>query len=103
MSEKLQSNQFKKFLQTGSENFSDDEKLEVATACIMSFVQDNFTGPDIKKTFEINFDQERWKIERISANGIEFNENFKNLSLLIIARNFLDDLLTKHPNDLVSF
>jgi hypothetical protein len=98
----LKADKFKSFLKTGSENFDKNEKLDVAIACLLSFAQDNFTGPDLKESFEIISDDERWKIDRISTDGIEYNENIRNLPLLIIARNFLDDLIQNFPNDLVN-
>lgn len=100
--DQLQSGEFKKFLQTGSENFAKEEKLNIALACLLAFIQDNFTGPDVKESFEIHVDQEKWKIDRIAVDGIEYNENIRNLSLLMIANNFLNDLLEQFPFDLVN-
>ena len=107
--EVLESEDFVKFLSTGVENYEKNEKLGVAVACLMAFVQDNFTGPDVidpLKEFRlktINGDnQERWKLDRISIDGIEINPNIRHIPLLIIGRNFLEDLYEQFPSDLVS-
>lgn len=100
---------FKHFLATGSDTFNENEKLAVSIASLLAFVQDNFTGPDLfllsdsikfQKTFE-NM-HERWNAEGIAVDGIEINPNVRNVPLLIIAKNFLEDLLELHPSDLVS-
>lgn len=75
----------------------------------MAFTQDNFTGPDLIEnsdnfrfqTFEGNND-ERWKVDSISVDGIEINANIRHIALLITSRNFLEDLHAQFPSDLVS-
>lgn len=105
----LESDEFKSFSATGREQFDKDTKLGLAIACLMAFIQDNFTGPNLyeSSTDSIQlqtFDDknERWKVERISVDGIEINTNINNLTLLIISRNFLEDLAEQFPSDLVS-
>lgn len=104
--EVLQGEQFSKFLLTGKEEFDKDFKLAVSAACLLAFTQDNFTGPDIDEDGESfrleSFDNERWKTDRISVDGIELNANVKNITLLIVTQNFLEDLLELSPDDLVS-
>lgn len=105
----LESDDFKSFLATGTESFDKDYKLGVAVACLMAFTQDNFTGPDLFEssnnfrfqTFEGNND-ERWKVDSISVDGIELNANIRHIALLITSRNFLEDLHSQFPSDLVS-
>lgn len=103
----LENSKFKSFLDSGEESFGKDQKLGFAVACLLAFVQDNFTGPDLKagetyrfKTFED--DQNRWNDDRISIDGIEINANIRNISLLVISRNFLEDLAEQFPTDLVN-
>lgn len=81
----------------------------MSVACLMAFVQDNFTGPDLDKSSEEfrlkTFDEsneERWNVDRISIDGIELNTNIRHIPLLIISRNFLEDLYAQFPSDLVS-
>lgn len=107
--EVLESENFTKFLLTGDENFEKYQKLGMAVACLMAYVQDNFTGPDLIescKEFRLKTvygsNQERWSIERISIDGIELNPNVRHIPLLIISRNFLEDLYEEFPADLVS-
>lgn len=104
----LENSEFKSFLDTGKEAFDKDQKLGFAAACLLAFIQDNFTGPDLEsgesfrfKTFED--DQNRWNADRISIDGIEINANIRNITLLIICRNFLEDLAEQFPSDLVNF
>lgn len=102
----IDSDEFKKFLTSGVEDFDKDRKLGLAVACLLAFVQENFTGPDLFESpesirFETFGEQEKWKAERISVDGIEFNANIRNITLLIISRNFLDDLHEQFPEDLV--
>jgi hypothetical protein len=101
--EVLEKSEFKSFLATGNEKFDKNEKLGVAVACLFAFIQDNFTGPDIDEIRFESFESEKWKIERIAVDGIEINANIRNISLLLIARNFIEDLVNEFPSDLVSF
>lgn len=100
----LENTEFQKFMKTGNESFTKDQKLGFAVACLLTFIQDNFTGPDLEsfrlKTF--NNSEERWKIERISIDGIEVNANIRTVSLLVVSKNFLEDLAEQFPSDLVS-
>lgn len=99
---------FKSFLATGNESFETNHKLGTAAACLLAFLQDNFTGPDLVDSEKFRFqsfdnkNQERWSTERISIDGIELNANIKSIPLLITSRNFLEDLLEQNPQDLVS-
>jgi hypothetical protein len=104
----LQSEDLKQFLTSGNDNFDDERKFTISIACLLAFVQHNFTGPDVKvdeKSFRFaaNDSDEKWKTESVFMDGIEINVNMKLLPLLIISRNFLRDLHSKHPQDLVSF
>lgn len=106
----IESEDFERFLDTGVDKFEDDRKLGVAVACLLAFIQENFTGPDLFESSEsIRFqticddEQEKWKIDRISIDGIELNANIRNIALLVISRNFLDDLDKKFPDDLVGW
>ena len=103
----MTSDDFKHFLTTGSESFNKDRKLALSVACLMTFIQDNFTGPDLDLSEDFfrfkTFDDEKWKLDRISVDGIELNGNIRHISLLIIAKNFLEDLIQQFPEDLVSF
>lgn len=70
-------------------------------------MQENFTGPDLFPSsnairFETINENERWKIDTISIDGIELNVNIRNITLLVISRNFLEDLAEQFPEDLVS-
>lgn len=105
----IESDDFKSFLNTGVDKFDNDRKLGVAVACLLAFIQENFTGPDLFESSEsIRFEticddeQEKWKIDRISIDGIELNANIRNIALLVISRNFLDQLDKQFPEDLVS-
>lgn len=105
----IESDDFQSFLGTGVEKFDKDRKLGVAVACLLAFIQENFTGPDLFESSEsIRFqticdeEEEKWNIDRISIDGIELNTNIRNIALLVISRNFLDQLDKQFPEDLVS-
>lgn len=103
----LQSEDLKQFLISGNDNFDDERKLKISIACLFKYIQQNFTGPDVQLEDEsfkfVANDDERWKNESLHVDGIELNVNMKLASLLIISRNFIEDLHSKHPQDLVSF
>lgn len=103
----LENSEFKSFLDTGKEAFNKDQKLGLAAACLLVFIQDNFTGPDLESGESFRFktiedDQNKWNVDRISIDGIEINANIRNITLLIISRNFLEDLAEQFPSDLVN-
>lgn len=104
--EVLEREDFKGFLeQQGSENFDKEHKLGFAVAALLAFTQDNFTGPDITAAqldFKSFKNDSRWNIERIAVDGIEWNANARNIALLVVSRNFLEDLIAAFPSDLVS-
>lgn len=92
---------------TGINKFDKDQKLVVAIACLLAFTQENFTGPDLFESsnsirFESFGEESRWKIDKILIDGIELNANIRNIALLIISKNFFDDLTQDFPGDLVS-
>lgn len=100
----LEDEDFKRFLELGNESFDRNQKLGYAAAALLLFTQDNFTGPDIAVNsvrFESFKDNNRWTIERIAVDGIEWNANIRNIALLIVSRNFLEDLSAAYPSDLV--
>lgn len=100
----LERDDFKEFLVTGEEKFDKNQKLGVSAACLLSYIQSNFTGPDLQESSDFRLQtitDERWKVDRISIDGIEINANMKHIELLIISRNFLEDLFTENPSELV--
>ncbi|KAG5671578.1 hypothetical protein PVAND_001771 [Polypedilum vanderplanki] len=100
--ENIESLQFKEFIQSGKENFDKDTKLLYAISCILLFVQENFTGPNIEQNClqTINDHDDRWKIDSLFSDGIELNANIKQHKLLLISRNFINDLKNLYPDDL---
>lgn len=103
--EVLESEDFKDFLLQGSENFDKNKKLGIAVAALLAFSQDNFTGPDITVSsirFKSFDGDNRWNVDKIAVDGIEWNANIRNIALLIVSRNFLEDLSASFKDDLVS-
>lgn len=95
--------EFNTFILNGSENFDKNDKLDIAIACLMTYIQDNFTGPDVTPIQLGKVFEEKLKCsDRIVIDGIEFNENMRNIPLLLIARSFLNSLTEAFPDDLVS-
>lgn len=69
----------------------------------MTYIQDNFTGPDVSPIkLGKEFEEKMKCSDRITIDGIEFNENMRNIPLLLIAQSFLINLTEAFPNDLVS-
>lgn len=105
----LESETFQDFLlDPENESFDKDEKLVYAISCLLTFVQENFTGSN--KNFDssalINFNrletlQSNWNVEKLSVDGIEIHSTIKYVELLLIARNFIDELIKLHPSDLL--
>lgn len=69
----------------------------------MTYIQDNFTGPDVKPIqLGKEFTEKLKCSDRITVDGIEFNENMRNIPLLLIAQSLLNHLTAAFPDDLVS-
>jgi hypothetical protein len=103
----LNSDDLKQFLQTGNDDFDDERKLKISIACLFEFLKHNFTGPNSKldeENFRFSADgcDNKWKNESTCIDGIEMNANIKFVPLLIIAKNFIEDLNSKYPQGLVS-
>lgn len=104
----MQSEDFQNFLKTNKESFTDDEKLCIAIACLLTFTQENFTGPDVniaesslQFSSPADSDESKWKFDRIMADGVEYNVNMKLMVCLVVAKHFLEDLFNKHQQNLV--
>lgn len=69
----------------------------------MTYIQDNFTGPDVTPIqLGKEFEEKLKCSDRITVDGIEFNENMRNIPLLLIAQSLLNHLTAAFPDDLVS-
>lgn len=97
--EVLQSNSFQNFVKTGEELNSNDDKLTIAVACLLTFTQQNFTGPDIELADE--FLQFADDSSMMMVDGIEYNVNMKLMNCLVTARNILQELFAANPENLV--
>lgn len=98
----LESEGVKSYLETGSGEFGNDDKLAISVACMLTFIQDNFTGPDLNEAFQLKTFDDKENAERILIDGIELNANIRHISLLTFSGKILDQLVQEFPSDLVS-
>lgn len=98
----LESEGVKSYLATGSAEFDNDDKLAISVACMLTFIQDNFTGPDLDESFRLETIDDKENAERILIDGIELNANIRHVSLLTFSGKILDQLVQEFPSDLVS-
>jgi hypothetical protein len=90
---------------TGCENFTKGQKLSISVACLLTFVQENFTGPNIfhdSSIIQLKTINQMWDPSNFIVDGIEINENIKNAELLFIAKNLIEEILDKNSSELVS-
>ena len=96
----FRNNNFQTFKNDGAaENLSKDEKLAFAQSTLFAFVQQNFTGPDLKEEVErliISGNN-----EELIVDGVLLDPNIKCTGLLILSKKLLEDLLETDTEDLV--
>lgn len=83
-----------------------DDILRYGVACLLAFVQDNFTGPDLdvelNTVLGIDWPADIEATKLLSVDGEEINQNVKKPELLLISRMILENLAQNFDYNFVS-
>lgn len=95
-----------KFTVVNDIKLNTDDILLSGVACILAFVQDNFTGPDIKESIDdilgTQWPNQINAIDLLSIDSEELNSNVRKPELLLISKVIFETLSVEFDYNFVS-
>lgn len=96
-----------KFTVVNDIKLNTDDILLSGVACILAFVQDNFTGPDIDENITdvlgTQWPNQINAVDLLSCDSEELNPNVKKPELLLISKVIFETLCKEFDYNFVSF